>query len=152
MLCLLAMDNFEFVYELNRAVNALNSYVDACIASKSGLTRAQCVALMLIERFPDITKSELARKLNCSHVAAGRLVAILVGKNYISDTPSERNQHIVYLHVTHAGKDIIERIKEVFGQQSADLFAHVETKVNVPILSEQLGIFTDILSLYKIRA
>ena len=143
------MDNFEFVYELNRATNALNSYIDACIVKRSGLTRAQCVTLMLIERFPDITKASLARKLNSSHVAVGRLVGVLSNKGYVSSTPSKENSHTVYLRVTVEGKETIEAVRTVFSRQSADLFAHVATELDVFILSNQLRTFADILPTYK---
>lgn len=143
------MDNFEFVFELNRAANALNAYIDTRIVPHAGLTRAQFVALLLIERFPDLTKASLARKLSCSHVAAGRLVAILADKGYITCTPSERNSHVLHLRVTHTGEGMIEHVKSGFKQESASLFAHAKTKVDIAVLSAQLHAFTEILSLHK---
>lgn len=144
-----AMDNFEFVYELNRATNALNSYIDARIAERSGLTRAQCVALMLIDKSPDITKAALARKLNCSHVAVGRLASILTHKGYITAVPSVQNPHVVLLQATVDGKEMIAQVKLVFGQQSTHLFEHVEKKIDIAALSAELCTFTDILATYK---
>lgn len=145
----MAMDNFQFVYELNRAVTSLNSYIDARIGPHAGITRAQFVALLLIGRSPDLTRAELARQLSCSHVAAGRLVSILADKEYISDIPSKQNPHIVHLKVTEAGENMIAYVQEGFRQESASLFSQMSDKVDIVSLTKQLHIVADILSTYR---
>lgn len=143
------MDNFKFVYELNRATSAMNSYIDARIGPHAGITRAQFVALLQIRQSPDITKAELARQLGYSHVAIGRQVALLVEKGYVQATPSKQNRHAMCLDITDDGGNMIEHVKKGFEKQSADLFAKAKSKVDITTLSAQLKAFADILSSYE---
>ena len=137
------------VYELNRAVNTLNSYIDATIARKSGLTRAQCVALLLVVRNVGLSRADLARKLNCSHVAVRRLVTILTDKGYVSCTQTKQNAHIIQLRPTKAGKVMIQRVTEIFQLQSAEAFARIGREVNIETLSNELHTFTETLIVCK---
>lgn len=143
------MENFELVYELNRAANTLNSYIDAAIANKSGLTRAQCVALLLIVQHAGLSRADLARKLNCSHVAVRRLVSILAGKGYVTYTQAKQDARILQLHPTEAGKIMIQHVVEAFQLQSADAFARIRREVDTKALSDELHTFTETLVFCK---
>lgn len=142
MLCYLAMDVFSFIYELNRATTTFNSYIDAMIEPQFHITRAQFVALLFIDAFPDITKFELASKLSCSHVAAGRLATALDNKQYITSTPRPQNSHALCLRTTETGKTKIKEIKQCFTEQSAGLFSGIADSVDTKLLTAQLSTFT----------
>lgn len=137
------MNNFEFIFALNRAVNVFNNYIDTHITPNTGVSRAQYIALMLIERFPNITNSTLARKLSCSHVASGRLVTILVAKGYIESEPDRQNPHASCLHVTHAGGKVVAEVKDIFEEKTTTLFAGIKDDFDVDLLSTQLTTFTE---------
>jgi len=137
------MEDFEFIYELNRAVNIFNTYYDARIAPDTNMSRAQFTALLLIGRFPKITKSELARKLSCSHVAIGRIVKILVNRAYVEEAQDEHNPHSLLLTTTQTGKEAVAKATAILGQKSVPLFAVIRDTVQFDLLREQLSIFSE---------
>lgn len=143
------MDIFSFIYELNRATTTFNSYIDAMIEPHFHITRAQFVALLFIDGFPDITKSELASRLSCSHVAAGRLASSLLSKEYVIASPSAQNPHALCLRTTETGRKKIEQIKQCFVEQSAELFSDITKSIEIDPLSAELNTFTTILLSHK---
>lgn len=138
----MAMDIFNFIYELNRATNAFNNYIDALIVPHAGITRAQFVALLFINDLPGITKVELARKLSSSHVAAGRLATSLLKKGYVISTPDVQNPHAQRLRITNTGKNKVKQVKQDFGKHSTSLFSEVKNKLEIDTLTVQLATFT----------
>lgn len=145
------MDIFSFIYELNRATITFNSYIDARIEPHFHITRAQFVAILFIDELPDITKFELAGKLSCSHVAAGRLASSLLDKQYITASPSPQNPHALCLRTTDTGKRKIEQIKQRFLEHSAELFSDITNNIEIDPLTAQLRAFTTILLSHKNR-
>ncbi len=143
------MENFEFIFELNRAVNIFNAYYDTRIAPDTAISRAQFTVLLLINRFPGITKAELARKLSCSHVAIGRVVKILVSAGYVDESLDPQNSHLVHLEPTKLGKSMVESVTRTFNQVSASLFAGLEDKVKLSPLREQLVAFSETVLRHK---
>ncbi|HSX07022.1 MAG TPA: MarR family transcriptional regulator [Candidatus Saccharimonadia bacterium] len=144
------MEDFEFIFELNRAVNIFNAYYDVRIAPSTGISRAQFTVLLLINRFPGITRSELARKLSCSHVAIGRIVKILVGVSYVEESLDSQNQHVVHLKPTKLGASTVKSVTTIFERESASLFASLKAKVMLNPLREQLMVFSEIVLEQKI--
>ncbi len=137
------MENFEFIFELNRAVNIFNAYYDAHIAPNTGISRAQFTALLLINRFPGITRSQLARKLSCSHVAIGRVVRILVDAAYVEESLDSQNRHVVHLKPTMLGGNTVKSVTTIFEQESAPLFTSLKDKMALSPLREQLMAFSE---------
>ena len=143
------MENFEFIYALNRAVNVFNNFIDAHITRDTDVNRSQYVALMLIDRFPSITKSALARKLSYSHVTAGRLVEVLIEKQYVSMEPDRQNPHAACLYATRKGTTLVMQVKAIFNEQAAPIFTNIGSDVDFKLITSQLTVFADKVTLVK---
>ncbi|HEY1835247.1 MAG TPA: MarR family winged helix-turn-helix transcriptional regulator [Candidatus Saccharimonadales bacterium] len=137
------MEHFELTLELYRTTSIMDAYIDANLVPAAGISRAQFTIIFMVNRFPDSTQAELARKLSRSHVAVGRLVAILTERGYVQQHTSPRNAHAHCLTTTKAGNALIKKVGRLFEQKSAELFTNAPDQLDEATLHEQLKLLSD---------
>lgn len=101
--------NREFAFSLNDVARMLRTYADQK-ASQLGITRAQWVVLVRVDRFEGLKQSELAEMLDLQPISLTRLLDRLCASGLIErrSDPSDRRAKRLYL--TAAARPLLEQL------------------------------------------
>jgi MarR family transcriptional regulator, transcriptional regulator for hemolysin len=96
----------------------LRTYADFK-ASQFGITRAQWVVLVRLDRFEGLKQSELAEMMDLRPITLTRLLDRLCSSGLIERRPDPNDQRANRLYLTAAGRPVLER----FDDRGEDLVA-----------------------------
>ena len=135
--------NREFAFSLNDVARMLRTYADQ-EASQFGITRAQWVVLVRLDRFEGLKQSELAEMLDLQPISLTRLLDRLSDSGLIERRADPNDRRAKLLFLTPAARPLLERLGDLGDQLMGTALAgvdrsHVETMVaQLAVIKENL--------------
>src|ERR1700744_46745 len=102
----------EFGFMVSDVGRMLRTYVDQK-ASQFGITRAQWVVLVRLDRFEGLKQSELAEMLDLQPITLTRLLDRLCDNGLIERRPDPSNRRAKRLYLTPAAHPLLERLGDL---------------------------------------
>jgi MarR family transcriptional regulator for hemolysin len=135
--------NREFAFALNDVARLLRTYADQR-AAQFGMTRAQWVVLVRLDRSEGLKQCELADILEVQPITLTRLLDRLAENGLIERRPDPEDRRVKRLYLTPAARPVLERLgvhtEELLATALAGLDeATVETmRANLSTVKENL--------------
>lgn len=104
--------NREFAFSLNDVARMLRTYADHK-ASQLGITRAQWVVLVRLDRFEGLKQSELAEMLDLQPITLTRLLDRLCENGLIERRSDPADRRAKRLFLTPAARPLLERLGDL---------------------------------------
>jgi MarR family transcriptional regulator, transcriptional regulator for hemolysin len=101
--------NREFAFSLNDVARMLRTYADYK-ASQFGITRAQWVVLVRLDRFEGLKQSELAEMLDLQPITLTRLLDRLCENGLIERRPDPNDRRAKRLYLTAQARPLLEQL------------------------------------------
>jgi len=133
--------NREFAFSLNDVARMLRTYGDSK-ARQFGITRAQWVVLVRLDRFEGLKQSELAEMLDLKPITLTRLLDRLCGAGLIERRSDPNDRRAKRLHLTAAARPLLERLGDLGDELMATAFAGVDRE-HVEQMVAQLAIMKE---------
>jgi MarR family transcriptional regulator, transcriptional regulator for hemolysin len=115
----------EFAFSLNDVARMLRTYADYK-ASQFGITRAQWVVLVRLDRFEGIKQSELAEMLDLQPITLTRLLDRLCDNGLIERRADPSDRRAKRLHLTPAARPMLERLGDLGDELMGTALAGVQ--------------------------
>jgi len=93
-----------------------------------GMTRAQWMILVRLERQPGMSQNELAALIEVEPITVGRLVDRLETRRFVERRPDAGDRRIWRLHLTEAASPMLMEIAKVRAELNAMLVAGIPEK------------------------
>ena len=135
--------NREFAFSLNDVARMLRTYADQK-AGQFGITRAQWVVLVRLDRFEGLKQSEPAEMLDLQPITLTRLLDRLADNGLIERRADPNDRRAKLLYLTPSARPLLERLgdlgEELMGTALTGVDrGHVETMVaQLAIIKENL--------------
>jgi MarR family transcriptional regulator, transcriptional regulator for hemolysin len=126
----------ELSFLINDLGRALRTRADQR-ARHRGMTRAQWVILVWIERKPGITQNELAALVEVEPITVGRLIDRLEARNLVERNADPKDRRVRRLHLCDAAKPFLSEI-EAYREEINDLLTTGLDAATVEILRNAL--------------
>jgi MarR family transcriptional regulator, transcriptional regulator for hemolysin len=130
--------NREFAFTLNDVARMLRTYADHK-AAQFGITRAQWVVLVRLDRSEGLKQSELAEVLDLQPISLTRLLDKLCECGLIERRPDPVDRRAKRLFLTPAARPLLEKLGDLGEELMATALAGVE-RASVEQMVAQLGI------------
>ena len=130
--------NREFAFTLNDVARMLRTYADHK-AAQFGITRAQWVVLVRLDRSEGLKQSELAEVLDLQPISLTRLLDKLAECGLIERRPDPVDRRAKRLFLTPAARLLLEKLGNLGEDLMATALAGVEPD-SVERMIAQLGI------------
>jgi MarR family transcriptional regulator, transcriptional regulator for hemolysin len=116
--------NREFAFLLNDVARLLRTYADHQ-AAQFGITRAQWVVLVRVDRSEGLIQSELAEVLDLQPITLTRLLDKLCDSGLIERRPDPADRRAKRLFLTPAARPLLERLSALGEETMANTLAGV---------------------------
>jgi len=93
-----------------------------------GMTRAQWMILVRLERLPGMSQNELAAQIEVEPITVGRLVDRLESRGFVERRPDASDRRIWRLHLSPAATPMLEEIAKARAELNAMLVAQIPQK------------------------
>jgi MarR family transcriptional regulator, transcriptional regulator for hemolysin len=130
--------NREFGFILNDVARMLKTYADHK-ASQFGITRAQWVVLVRLDRFEGLKQAELAEMLDLQPITLTRLLDRLAECGLIERRPDPNDRRAKLLYLTAKAKPVLEQLGDLGNELMGTALAGVERE-HVELMVAQLAI------------
>jgi MarR family transcriptional regulator, transcriptional regulator for hemolysin len=130
--------NREFAFSLNDVARMLRTYADHK-ASQLGITRAQWVVLVRLDRFEGLKQSELAEMLDLQPITLTRLLDRLCAGGLIERRSDPSDRRAKRLFLTAAARPVLERLGDLNDELMATALAGVDRE-NVEAMVARLAV------------
>lgn len=130
--------NREFAFILNDVARMLRTYADHK-AAQFGITRAQWVVLVRLDRSEGLKQSELAEVLDLQPISLTRLLDRLCECGLIERRPDPVDRRAKRLFLTPAARPLLEKLGDLGEELMATALAGVE-RDSVEQMVAKLGI------------
>lgn len=130
--------NREFAFTLNDVARMLRTYADHK-AAQFGITRAQWVVLVRLDRSEGLKQSELAEVLDLQPISLTRLLDKLCECGLIERRPDPVDRRAKRLFLTPAARPLIEKLGDLGEELMATALVGVEPN-SVERMIGELGI------------
>jgi MarR family transcriptional regulator, transcriptional regulator for hemolysin len=117
--------NREFAFMLNDVARMLRTYADHK-AAQFGITRAQWVVLVRLDRSEGLKQSELAEVLDLQPISLTRLLDKLAECGLIERRPDPVDRRAKRLFLTPAARPLLEKLGDLGEELMATALAGVE--------------------------
>lgn len=97
-------------------------------ARAHGMTRAQWMILVRLERQPGMSQNELATLIEVEPITVGRLVDRLEARGFVERRPDATDRRIWRLHLRPAAEPMLEEIVKARAELNAILTAEIPQK------------------------
>jgi MarR family transcriptional regulator for hemolysin len=97
-------------------------------ARTHGMTRAQWMILVRLERQPGMSQNELAQLIEVEPITVGRLVDRLEARGFVERRPDANDRRVWRLHLTAAAAPMLEEIAQARAELNEMLIAGVPQK------------------------
>lgn len=104
--------NREFGFSINDVARMIRTYADQ-EARQFGITRAQWVVLVRLDRFEGLKQSELADMLDLQPITLTRLLDRLSASGLIERRADPNDRRANRLYLTPAARPLLERLGEL---------------------------------------
>lgn len=105
-----SLDN-DFLFLIYDVAQLMRRHADSR-ARKHGMTRAQWALLSRLERYPDITQSDLAQQTDVEPITVGRLIDRLEAGGFVERRPDPRDRRIWRLRLTAKSAPLLREIED----------------------------------------
>lgn len=130
--------NREFGFTLNDVARMLRTYADHK-ASQFGITRAQWVVLVRLDRFEGLKQAELAEMLDLQPITLTRLLDRLAECGLIERRPDPNDRRAKLLYLTPKAKPLLEQLGDLGDELMGTALAGV-AREHVELMVAQLAI------------
>lgn len=130
--------NREFAFMLNDVARVLRTYADH-MAAQFGITRAQWVVLVRLDRSEGLKQSELADILELQPISLTRLLDKLSDSGLIERRADPVDRRAKRLFLTDAARPLLEKLGELGEDMMATALTGVERE-SVEQMVAQLGV------------
>ena len=130
--------NREFGFMLNDVARMLRTYADHK-ASQFGITRAQWVVLVRLDRFEGLKQAELAEMLDLQPITLTRLLDRLSECGLIERRPDPNDRRAKLLYLTPKAKPLLEQLGDLGEELMTTALAGVERE-HVEMMVTKLAI------------
>jgi MarR family transcriptional regulator, transcriptional regulator for hemolysin len=130
--------NREFAFTLNDVARMLRTYADHK-AAQFGITRAQWVVLVRLDRSEGMKQSELAEMLDLQPISLTRLLDRLCECGLIERRPDPVDRRAKRLFLTPAARPLLEKLGDLGEELMATALTGVEREA-VERMVAQLGV------------
>ena len=130
--------NREFAFSLNDVARMLRTYADQK-AGQFGITRAQWVVLVRLDRFEGLKQSELAEMLDLQPITLTRLLDRLCNSGLIERRADPSDRRAKRLYLTPAARPLLERLGDLGDELMGTALANVDRE-HVERMVAQLAI------------
>jgi MarR family transcriptional regulator, transcriptional regulator for hemolysin len=117
--------NREFAFSLNDVARMLRTYADHK-GGQLGITRAQWVVLVRLDRFEGLKQSELADMLDLQPITLTRLLDKLCESGLIERRADPNDRRAKRLYLTPAARPMLARLGDLGEELMATALAGVE--------------------------
>lgn len=117
--------NREFAFSLNDVARMLRTYADYK-ASQFGITRAQWVVLVRLDRFEGLKQSELAEMLDLQPITLTRLLDRLCESGLIERRADPNDRRAKRLYLTPLARPMLERLGDLGDELMGTALAGVD--------------------------
>jgi DNA-binding MarR family transcriptional regulator len=93
-----------------------------------GMTRAQWMILVHLDRQPGMSQNELAALIEVEPITVGRLVDRLEARGFVERRPDADDRRIWRLHLTPAATPMLKEIDKARAELNAMLVANISQK------------------------
>ena len=124
-------------FEIGETAHALRKAFDRR-AVGLGVTRAQWKLLFRLERHPGLRQIELADMLDIEPITLSRIVDRLEEGGLVERLADPTDRRAWRLHVTARAQPLIEKLRGVADEMTADAFAGIDPK-HIEIARQVLG-------------
>jgi len=133
--------NREFAVTLMDVARMLRTFADQR-ARQFGISRAQWVVLIRVDRFPGLKQSELAEMLDLQPITLTRLLDRLCENGLIERKPDPNDRRANRLFLTAAAKPMLERLNVLGADMMETVLEGLDAKT-VERMLQQLGTIKD---------
>ena len=130
--------NREFGFIINDVARMLKTYADHK-AGQFGITRAQWVVLVRLDRFEGLKQAELAEMLDLQPITLTRLLDRLAECGLIERRPDPNDRRAKLLFLTPKAKPLLEQLGELGNELMGTALAGVDRE-HVELMVAQLAI------------
>ena len=130
--------NREFGFMINDVARMLRTYADYK-ASQFGITRAQWVVLVRLDRFEGLKQAELAEMLDLQPITLTRLLDRLSECSLIERRPDPNDRRAKLLYLTPKAKPLLEQLGDLGEELMTTALAGVERE-HVEMMVTKLAI------------
>jgi MarR family transcriptional regulator, transcriptional regulator for hemolysin len=130
--------NREFGFLLNDVARMLRTYADHK-ASQFGITRAQWVVLVRLDRFEGLKQAELAEMLDLQPITLTRLLDRLAECGLIERRPDPNDRRAKLLFLTPKARPLLEQLGELGNELMGTSLAGVDRE-HIELMVAQLAI------------
>jgi MarR family transcriptional regulator, transcriptional regulator for hemolysin len=130
--------NREFAFTLNDVARMLRTYADHK-AAQFGITRAQWVVLVRVDRSEGLKQSELAEMLELAPISLTRLLDKLCDSGLIERRADPIDRRVKRLFLTPAARPLLEKLAELGEELMATALVGVEGE-SIERMVGQLGV------------
>lgn len=130
--------NREFAFSLNDVARMLRTYADHK-AGQFGITRAQWVVLVRLDRFEGLKQSELADMLDLQPITLTRLLDRLCRSGLIERRPDPNDRRANRLYLTASARPLLKQLGDLGDELMSTALAGVERE-SVERMVAQLAI------------
>jgi MarR family transcriptional regulator for hemolysin len=117
--------NREFGFSINDVARMIRTYADQK-ARQFGITRAQWVVLVRLDRFEGLKQSELAEMLDLQPITLTRLLDRLSASGLIERRADPNDRRAKRLYLTSAARPLLEQLGELGEDLMATALAGVD--------------------------
>jgi len=133
--------NREFAFSLNDVARMLRTYADYK-ASQFGITRAQWVVLVRLDRFEGLKQSELAEMLDLQPITLTRLLDRLCESSLIERRADPNDRRAKRLYLTAQARPLLERLGDLGDELMTTALAGVDRE-SVERMVAQLAVIKE---------
>ena len=133
----------EVLFQLSDVARAMRTFVDQC-ARALGMTRAQWVVLLRLERQEGMTQAEMAESLEIQPISLVRLIDRLCEQKLVERRPHERDRRANRLYLTDKGRSTLDRLVPLGREISGDVLASFSDREAGELLQTLLRIKANI--------
>src|SRR5215469_413959 len=130
--------NREFAFSLNDVARMLRTYADQK-ASLFGITRAQWVVLVRLDRFEGLKQAELAEMLDLQPITLTRLLDRLAECGLIERRPDPNDRRAKLMFLTPKARPLLEQLGELGNELMGTSLAAVDRE-HIEVMVAQLAI------------
>jgi DNA-binding MarR family transcriptional regulator len=112
---------------LSEVAHVIRTLADA-LAREHGMTRAQWMILVRLDRQPGMSQNELASLIEVEPITVGRLVDRLEGRGMVERRPDPTDRRIWRLHLTPEAAPMLKEIAKARTELNAMMIAGIGKK------------------------
>jgi DNA-binding MarR family transcriptional regulator len=128
----------EVAIMLHRVVAALDRAGDRLLREELGISHSRAVLLLVVDRDPGLSQSDLAEALGCTAPAVTSLLREVLRDGYVEVSVGAGNHHRKLVTLTPKGAEVVRAASELLDGRAKDLLrvARVDGEAFLAVLTQ----------------